>query len=156
MPSEYGKFDIPLILSAKFYNQDGTLQSTEGEDTSTWGDIIHVNGQPWPFLNVEPRKYRFRFLDSAVSRNFALYVARANALDTKLPFQVIASDAGLLEKPIQTDELIIAVAERYEIVFDFSKYAGETLEMRNVPKVDDLGVDDDFENTDKGESSLHY
>lgn len=71
-----------------------------------WGDVIHVNGQPWPFLDVEPRKYRFRFLNSAVSRSFALYFAAASALNAPLPFQVIASDAGLLSHPVQVSDMV--------------------------------------------------
>ena len=106
-----------------------------------------MNGQPWPFLNVEPRKYRFRFLNSAVSRNFALYFAKATALNTKLPFKVIASDSGLLEHPVSTSQLFIAVAERYEVVFDFSTYAGQTLELRNLEKAGDIGVDEDYAET---------
>jgi bilirubin oxidase len=134
LPSGYGTYDIPLVLSSKYYNEDGTLQSSLGEDNSLWGDIIHVNGQPWPFLNVEPRKYRFRFLNAAVSRNFALYFVKSGNLGAKLPFQVIASDAGLLTHPVQTSDLIVAAAERYEIVFDFSQYAGQTLDLRNLAK----------------------
>lgn len=149
LPSGYGEFDIPLILSAKFYNSDGTLQSTKGEDTSVYGDTIHVNGQPWPFLNVQPRKYRFRFLDAAISRSFALHFATSVNPDGKLPFQVIASDAGLLESPAQVNELYISMAERYEIVFDFSSFAGQTVDLRNAAKAGGIGVDDDYENTDK-------
>ncbi|KAH8655355.1 Cupredoxin [Xylariales sp. PMI_506] len=149
LPSGYGEFDIPLILSSKFYNQDGTLQSTTGETVSTWGDTIHVNGQPWPFLNVEPRKYRFRFLDAAVSRSFALYFATATNQNTKLPFQVIASDAGLLQNPVQVTGLHISMAERYEIVFDFSSYAGQTIDLRNEDQAGGIGVDEDYTNTDK-------
>ncbi|KAI1841538.1 hypothetical protein JX265_013503 [Neoarthrinium moseri] len=149
LPSGYGEFDIPLILTSKYYNQDGSLQSTIGEKDSTWGDVIHVNGQPWPFMNVEPRKYRFRFLDASVSRSFALYFATSANLNGKLPFQVIASDAGLLEAPATVNQLLISMAERYEIVFDFSKFAGQAIELRNLPKAGGIGVDDDYENTDK-------
>lgn len=42
LPSGYGVYDIPLILSSKQYNSDGTLFSTEGEEDSLWGDVIHV------------------------------------------------------------------------------------------------------------------
>ncbi|RWA06493.1 hypothetical protein EKO27_g8612 [Xylaria grammica] len=149
LPSGYGEFDIPLILGAKYYNENGTLQSQLQEDTSTWGDVIHVNGQPWPFLDVQPRKYRFRLLDTGISRNYALYFARSANTNGKLPFQVIASDSGLLEIPVTVDELFIAVAERYELVFDFSQFAGQQIELRNLPDVGGFGVDDDFENTDK-------
>ncbi|KAG8157246.1 hypothetical protein KVR01_012954 [Diaporthe batatas] len=149
LPSGYGKYDIPLILSAKQYNDDGTLKTTDGETDSLWGDIIHVNGQPWPFLNVEPRKYRFRFLNAAVSRSFALYFALSSNVNGKLPFKVIASDAGLLGSPVQVSDMYISMAERYEIVFDFSAYAGQAVELRNLPKAGGVGVDDDYLNTDK-------
>lgn len=110
LPSGYGVYDIPLVLSAKQYNDDGTLFSTKGETDSLWGDLIHVNGQPWPFLNVEPRKYRFRFLNAAVSRAFALYLVNSNAVNGKLPFQVISSDNGLLGKPVQVADLVCLIS----------------------------------------------
>nr|BCF79764.1 manganese(II)-oxidizing enzyme [Sarocladium strictum] len=149
LPSGYGKYDIPLILTAKQYNADGSLFSTVGEDQSLWGDVIEVNGQPWPFLNVEPRKYRLRFLNAAISRSFALYFVKATAVNARLPFQVIASDTGLLTEPVQVSSLYVSMAERYEIVFDFSNYAGQTLELRNLDKVGGIGTDDDYENTNK-------
>ncbi|KAK1983292.1 multicopper oxidase [Colletotrichum cereale] len=149
LPSGYGVYDIPLILTSKQYNEDGTLFSTIGEKDSLWGDVIHVNGQPWPFFNVEPRKYRFRFLDASVSRAFALYLVNSNAPNAKLPFQVIASDGGLLTKPVQVSDLYVSPAERYEIVIDFAKYAGQRLEIRNLAKAGGVGVEDDYLNTDK-------
>lgn len=42
LPSGYGVHDIPLVLSSKQYNSDGTLFSTNGETDSLWGDVIHV------------------------------------------------------------------------------------------------------------------
>ncbi|KAH7136170.1 Cupredoxin [Dendryphion nanum] len=149
LPSGYGQFDIPLVLTSKYYNSDGTLQSSQGEDDSLWGDVIHVNGQPWPFLNVQPRKYRFRILNAALSRTWALYFIRANAANTKLPFKVIASDSGLLSNPVQVNEMYVSMGERYEIVFDFSTFAGQTLELKNVLELNDVGTDDDYAATDK-------
>ncbi|KAK0612632.1 Cupredoxin [Bombardia bombarda] len=146
LPSGYGQFDIPLILSAKQYNNDGTLFSPAGETTSLFGDVIHVNGQPWPFLNVQPRKYRLRFLNAAVSRTFLLYFQRSTGSSAKIPFKAIASDAGLLTGPQTVSDLYISMAERYEIVFDFSPFAGQNITLRNT---DDVGEDDDYLNTDK-------
>lgn len=120
-------------------------------------------------MNVEPRKYRFRFLNSAVSRSFALYFALTSTPNGKLPFKVIASDSGLLGHPVQVSDMVgdillpltvsqvltsfatqyISMAERYEIVFDFTNYAGQAIELRNLAKVGGIGVDDDYENTDK-------
>ena len=72
-------YDIPIALTSKRYNNDGTLWSPEknGEDKNLFGDIVHVNGQPWPYFKVEPRKYRLRFLNAAISRSWELYFESA-------------------------------------------------------------------------------
>lgn len=106
LPSGYGVYDIPLVLTAKRYNADGSLYSTIGEQISLWGDVIHVNGQPWPVFNVEPRKYRFRLLNAAVSRSFSLYLIDLAEENRPIRFQVIGSDTGLLEKPVWTPHLV--------------------------------------------------
>lgn len=105
-----------------------------------------MNGQPWPYLKVEPRKYRFRILDTSISRAFQLWLEADGALGTKIPFNVIASDAGLLSAPVKTDLLHASIAERWEIVVDFAQFAGKNVTMRNNRKVQ---ADDDFNSTDK-------
>ncbi|KAH8733189.1 Cupredoxin [Phaeosphaeriaceae sp. PMI808] len=149
LPSGYGEFDIPIVLSSKFYNADGTLQSSLGEEKSLWGDVNHVNGMPWPFMDVQPRKYRFRILNAAVSRNFDLFFVKSTATNTRLPFKVIASDAGLLQNSVDAQHVITAVAERWEIVMDFSQFAGQTLLLKNDQQANGLGTDDEYDNTDK-------
>ncbi|KAL2211026.1 multicopper oxidase [Sarocladium strictum] len=144
LPTGYGQFDIPLILNAKFYNSDGTLTSPAGETDSYFGDVIHVNGQPWPFFKVQPRKYRFRVLNASVSRSYILYLQRQSGSSSQIPFQVIGSDAGLLTKPITSSTLTISMAERWEIVVDFSSLAGQNVTLRNQEKV---GKDDDYKET---------
>ncbi|KAG9701728.1 oxidase cueO precursor, partial [Aureobasidium melanogenum] len=105
-----GDYDVPLALAAKRYNADGSLWDPEanGETTSVFGDVIHVNGQPWPYLAVEPRKYLFRFLDTSVSRSFQLYAEADTKVGTRIPFSVIGSDAGLLASPVSTTQLDIS------------------------------------------------
>jgi bilirubin oxidase len=146
LPSGYGEFDIPLILSSKQYNNDGTLFSPASEDDSLFGDVIHVNGQPWPYFNVQPRKYRLRFLDASVSRTFLLYFQRQSGSSAKIPFQVIASDSGLLASPAPTSELYISMGERYEVIFDFSPFAGQNITLKNT---EDVGDDKDYLHTNK-------
>lgn len=146
LPNGYGTFDIPMILSAKQYNLDGTLFSPATVTDSLFGDVIHVNGQPWPYLQVQPRKYRLRFLNAAVSRTFLLYLQRATGSTAKIPFQVIATDAGLTTGPISTDSLYISMAERYEIVVDFAPFAGQNITLRNTK---DFSPDTPYLHTDK-------
>jgi bilirubin oxidase len=62
---------------------------------------------------------------------------------------VIATDSGLTDHPVQTSKLFISCAERYEVVFDFTSYAGQIIDLRNLPKAGDVGVDEDYLNTDK-------
>ena len=74
-----GDYDIPMALTSKRYNNDGTLWSPEknNEEKNLFGDVVHVNGQPWPYFKVEPRKYRLRFLNAAISRSWELYLESA-------------------------------------------------------------------------------
>ncbi|ORX99874.1 Cupredoxin [Clohesyomyces aquaticus] len=141
-----GDYDVPLALAAKQYNADGTLFSPASETVSLYGDVIHVNGQPWPYFKVEPRKYRFRFLDTSISRAFKLWFEADGALGKKIPFQMIGSDAGLMTKPVTSDTLEISMAERWEMVFDFSAYAGKNVTLRNNR---DVQADEDYNSTDK-------
>lgn len=79
-----GDYDVYLALGAKIYNKDGSLRYDTNNSFGLCGDVIHVyvdvlnlrlrltvvsNGQPWPYLKVEPRKYRVRLLNAAVSRS---------------------------------------------------------------------------------------
>jgi bilirubin oxidase len=131
-------------LASKQYNSDGTLFDPKDETDSLWGDVIHVNGQPWPYMKVEPRKYRFRILDTSISRAFKLTLEDNNS--KKLPFHVIGADTGLMTKPVQSDNLEISMAERWEIVVDFSAYAGKNVTMKNAR---DVQADEDYNSTDK-------
>ena len=81
LPSGYGKYDIPLILSSKQYNEDGTLFSTNGETDSLWGDVIHV---------VSPRCSWRRFHDGCdlekltVAFNYTRMGSRGRTLTSSL------------------------------------------------------------------------
>lgn len=143
-----GNYDIPLALTSKRYNTDGSLWSPEAnhETTNLFGDVIHVNGQPWPYFKVEPRKYRFRFLDASISRSFQLYFEPSGKTGTRAPFKVVGSDAGLLLNPIDSTQLDISMAERWEIVMDFTAYKGQNVTLRSNQKVADNDV---YLHTDK-------
>ncbi len=89
-----------------------------------FGNTVVVNGRTWPVLQVEPRRYRLRFLDGADSRTFILKLTTgdptARPAAPALPFWIIGSDGGFLPKPVQTNQLIIAPAERYDVILDFT------------------------------------
>ncbi|KAH8657411.1 Cupredoxin [Tricladium varicosporioides] len=132
-----GKYDIPLALSGKQYDSKGQLVSPATQPgVSLFGDIIHVNGQPWPFLDVEPRKYRFRILDTSISRTFRIYFVdnlsvKEEETAKHIQFYVVGSDSGRTSKPVLTPDLWASIAERWEIVIDFAPYAGKPIYMKN-------------------------
>lgn len=119
-------YDIPLILTAHYFTPEGALTDISKERTSTYGDTFMVNGQIQPYLAVEPRKYRFRILNAAVSRVFNLGLRHE---DHSVPMTVIGSDGGLRETPVDTYSLITGMADRWEIIIDFADFAGENLTM---------------------------
>ncbi len=111
-----------------------------------FGDVIVVNGKSWPKLEVKPRRYRFRMVNGCNARFLNMKFAddSLNALPTPLPFYVIGTDGGLLDKPIMVNELFAAPAERTDVIIDFSAYKGQSLILTNdanAPYPDGLPVD---------------
>lgn len=141
-----GDYDIPLMLASKQFLPSGKLLSPENERVSLYGDVNTVNGQPWPYLKVESRKYKFRLLDASISRTYSLYLVVDSAPNTRIPFTVVASDAGYLDHPVPSSSLVIAMAERYEIVIDFEKYKNQNLTLMNER---DFQTNPDYPATDR-------
>ncbi|KAK0842126.1 hypothetical protein LTS02_016602 [Friedmanniomyces endolithicus] len=124
-----GAYDVPLALTDHSYQANGDLASPNGNPINFFGDVLSVNGQPWPYMSVEPRKYRFRVFDMSLSRAYDLFFADPSG--NWITFQVIASDSGLFGSPVTSNDLVIAMGERYEVVIDFSMYAGKNITLGN-------------------------
>ena len=97
------------------------------------GDLLCVNMQYAPFMEVLPRKYRFRILNACMSRFIKLALSWNW---TAVPFQFIANDGNLVVNPIDLLELDEqGIAERYDIVVDFSKFRiGDRIYLVNLLK----------------------
>lgn len=141
LPLPKGQYDVPLILRDAFFEQiddDAKLVFDNRGERSTYGDVALVNGVPWPRMSVANRKYRFRLLNASPSRGFQLALSRdVNRLTLGEKMVVIGSDGGLLETPVELStpyqRLKIDMAERYEIVIDFSQYeVGESVYLKNI------------------------
>jgi spore coat protein A, manganese oxidase len=134
LPLPRGSYDIPLMLCARQFNGDGSLIYNPHGHSGAEGDVILVNGAPWPTLQVERRRYRFRILNASNSATFTL------ALSSARPFVQIATDGGLLARPVEVPRIPIAMAERVEVVIDFSQYAaGDSVVLRNTEKQGPIG-----------------
>ncbi|HVI08978.1 MAG TPA: multicopper oxidase [Candidatus Binatia bacterium] len=126
-----GKYEIPLAFYDRSFDLDGQLNyPVSGDPKSSWtpevfGDAIVINGKIFPYLEVEPRKYRFRILNAANGRFFHLWFA------SNLPLHQIGTDQGLLPAPVELKRVVLAPAERADVVVDFSSLAGEQIALTN-------------------------
>ena len=92
-----------------------------------------VNGNTWPYLEVEPRRYRIRFLNGCNARFLIL------KMDNDMPFYQIGAEGGFLPAPIQLPELLMSPAERADVILDFTAVpVGTNIILRN------LGPDEPF------------
>jgi FtsP/CotA-like multicopper oxidase with cupredoxin domain len=131
-------FDVNLAISNPATDQAGQLFFDIFDLDGFLGDLLLVNGAYAPFMEVLPRRYRFRILNTSVARFIQLAIAVNQssrfAAGTTVPFHFIANDGNLVVSPIkllQLDEL--GVAERYDIVVDFSAFApGDKLRLVNL------------------------
>jgi len=129
-----GCYDIPLMLCVRQFNHDGSFQYDPHGHAGAEGDVVLVNGAPWPVLQVERRSYRFRILNASNATTFTL------ALSSALPIVQIATDGGLMARPVEVVRIPMAMAERVEVVIDFSAYAaGDSVVLRNTEKQGPLG-----------------
>jgi spore coat protein A len=142
-----GEFEIPLMLQDRLFHRDGSLYYPKvvngPKEHPIWiqefyGDLNCVNGKVTPFLEVEPRKYRFRILNAANSRFYHLRLFLSDASGEVISqsfdvpsFNQIGTDGGLLPVPLELRYLLIAPGERFDIVIDFSGYEGKSFSLIN-------------------------
>jgi len=82
-------------------------------------------------LHVSPRRYRLRWLNTGPSRFLQIYLTDLTNPTASQPFWQISNDGNLMPKPIQVPAVALGVAERSDVIVDFSQYAGKTLYLEN-------------------------
>jgi spore coat protein A len=123
--------EIPLVICDRLLRKDGQLDyPVSGAADAPWvpevfGDVMLVNGKAFPYLEVEPRKYRFRVLNASNGRFYRLGLSSGKEL------QQIGTDQGLLPAPVPVTTLILAPGERADLVIDFREHTGEQIVLNN-------------------------
>jgi spore coat protein A, manganese oxidase len=137
-----GDRDVPLAIVDRAFDAEGRLTYPSIDPSlvtpgvqSPWmngvlGDVILVNGAPWPEMTVHRAAYRFRMLNASNARRYRL------TLDPQptggAGFVQIGSDGGLLAAPVAHNAIDIAPGERFDVVVDFSRYrSGTVITLRN-------------------------
>jgi spore coat protein A len=164
-------YEIPLAIQDRSFNDDGSLFFPDtraffdefggpyiGGDAPSdispiwnpefFGNSIIVNGNTWPTLTVEPRRYRFRLLNGCNSRFLILRTTRD---DPGFPryeplsatpgptFWQLGGDGGFLADPVELSELLMSPAERADVIVDFGPFAGQTITLVNVAPDEPFG-----------------
>ena len=132
-----GEYDIPIIFGDRRFDTGGNLFWDQLSPEGVLGDKILVNGKIEPVLRVAKRKYRFRLLDGGPTRWYEFYLVNSN--DAVQTFTYIANDGNLLPAPLLNQTKVrLGVAERGDIVVDFSRYPiGTELYVVNRMRQDD-------------------
>lgn len=142
-----GEYEIPLAIQDRSFNADGSLfypnsrqlfdgfagpYIPNGNVSPIWvpefyGNCMMVNGRTWPYHSVEPRRYRLRILNGCNSRFLVLKFS-----DPKVDMWQIGTEAGFLRAPARLRQLLLAPAERADVIVDFAKVRlGENITLQN-------------------------
>ena len=130
-----GEYEIPIMIQDKSFKENGELFYPDKPPFPVdvfpsivpgfFGNTIIVNGKIWPFLDVEPRKYRFRILNASNRREYILRLSNGE------DFIQIGTDGGLIESPVSLSSFKLMPAERIDLIIDFSKYKGQKIILMN-------------------------
>jgi spore coat protein A len=130
------EFDVALTVTDAMFAANGSLAYDDSSHSGLWGDIVLVNGVPWPTMKVKRRVYRFRLLNASISRSYR------PALSTGDPLVMVATDGGLMPKAQPVSQYRHGGAERYEFLIDFSKYQpGTKITLKNLSNANNVDYD---------------
>ncbi|PRZ04170.1 FtsP/CotA-like multicopper oxidase with cupredoxin domain [Isoptericola sp. CG 20/1183] len=129
LPSGYGVDDVPVIVQDKVFDDAGQLDLTDdGGEPGTLGGVVMANGTVGAYHEVTTERVRLRLLNGSTARTYTFGFPDRS-------FDLVASDGGLLEAPLERDQVRLAPGERAEIVVTMA--AGETTRLASTET--DLG-----------------
>ncbi|BDG02487.1 multicopper oxidase family protein [Anaeromyxobacter oryzae] len=145
---------VPLVIQDRMFDTGGQLFFpadsytgllwTPNPDHPYWvpeflGDTVVVNGKAWPYLDLQPRRYRFLVLNGSNARTYELSLIDPVTKTFGPPMYVISNDGGYLDRPAKIDPaagqvLTVMPGERYEIIVDFAGFGGRNFTLRNTAR----------------------
>jgi len=120
LPRTYGVDDFPLNLQTKQFDASNQIVIGEHGD-----NVPMVNSTIDAFVEFPAQVVRLRVLNGSSMRVFNL------GFSNNSTFYQIGSDGGLLSEPISMDRLLLAPAERAELLVDLSDMTGESIELKS-------------------------
>jgi len=128
LPLPRGSRDIPLMLADRSFDARNQLTDPFGAqrrppDDGVTGERVLVNGAVLPHHRVRPLRYRIRVLNAS---HFRAYELR---LSGGLPMVQIATDAGLMPRPVRRSRVLLGPGERAELIIDFATARGKSVHL---------------------------
>src|SRR3984885_11607248 len=119
LPS-FPQFDIPLAFADRVYDpESGQMVFDLFNLDGILGVTFLVNGKIQPFFQVQPRRYRFRLLDTGPSRFYEFFLTNLKNLSATIPYWLFGTGGDLLPSPIQIQSVRVGPAERVDVIIDF-------------------------------------
>jgi spore coat protein A len=138
LPLPSGERDIPLMIADRSFDRHNQLTDPftglRPPADGVAGHRVLVNGAYMPYHHVTPRRYRLRLLNVSGFRAYNVHLSNG------APLVQIATDSGLMPKPVRRNEILLGPAERAEVIVDFAGAAGESVELRSGPRHDGRDV----------------
>ncbi len=128
-------YDIPVALQDKRFNPDGTIFWDPLDHNGTLGDIWIANGKAQPFFRVQRRKYRFRFLNGCNARFLEMRLSNGQS------FIHLGKDSWLFPQAIESETLLLSMAQRADVVIDFTNAPSEVFLENILCQSDGRGPD---------------
>jgi len=125
-----GRYEIPLVIQDRMFGEDGTFFYPTSDIAGVpwigeyFGDVMLVNGKVWPYVDVEPRLYRLRILNGCNSRIVTLDLGGP-------PIWQLGAEGGLFDAVVPMRQLVLAPAERADVLVDFSRFANARIPLHN-------------------------
>ena len=130
LPLPSGDHDLPLMIADRTFDRHNQLTdpftNRRPPADGILGESILVNGAYMPHHWVSARRYRLRILNVSAFRSYDLHLSNG------APMIQIATDSGLMPKPIRRREILLGPAERVEVIVDFAGAAGDSVELRST------------------------
>ncbi|OGO28814.1 MAG: bilirubin oxidase [Chloroflexi bacterium RBG_16_54_11] len=144
--------EFPIAIQDRAFNTDGSLFYPDSRaffdeffgpyipdsnvspiwNPEFFGNMIMVNGNTWPFQNVEQCRYRIRFLNGCQSRFLILDFSSIPGVEV----WQIGNEGGFLAAPVNLttagNTLLMGLAERADLIVDFTNVSIGNYVLKNI------------------------
>ncbi len=130
LPLPRGERDIPLMLSDRSFDAHNQLTDpfaveSGAPNDGVLGHLVLVNGTLRPYHRVRSQRYRLRVLNASHFRSYNLLLTGGARMVQ------IATESGLMPRPIERSRILLGPGERAELIVDFAHARGQRVRLQS-------------------------